>query len=91
MDVASAGELKLALDAGADPLSIGFAGPGKRAAELRQAVASGVLLHVSRRASCNCWPMPRRTGPARTRRCASTPTLSCAAPACTWAAALPFG
>jgi len=46
MDVASAGELKLALDAGADPLSIGFAGPGKRAAELRQAVASGVLLHV---------------------------------------------
>lgn len=46
MDVASAGELKLALDAGADPLSIGFAGPGKRAGELRQAVASGVLLHV---------------------------------------------
>lgn len=46
MDVASAGELKLALDAGADPQSIGFAGPGKRAAELRQAVASGVLLHV---------------------------------------------
>jgi len=42
MDVASAGELKLALDAGA----IGFAGPGKRDAELRQAVAAGVLLHV---------------------------------------------
>ncbi len=46
MDVASAGELKLALDAGADAASIGFAGPGKREAELRQAVASGVLLHV---------------------------------------------
>lgn len=46
MDVASAGELKLALDAGADPQNIGFAGPGKRAAELRQAVAAGVLLHV---------------------------------------------
>lgn len=46
MDVASAGELKLALDAGADAQSIGFAGPGKRDAELRQAVASGVLLHV---------------------------------------------
>ena len=46
MDVASAGELKLALDAGADPQSIGFAGPGKRDAELRQAVAAGVLLHV---------------------------------------------
>jgi len=46
MDVASAGELRVALDAGADPQGIGFAGPGKRAAELRQAVASGVLLHV---------------------------------------------
>ncbi|WP_026435361.1 pyridoxal-dependent decarboxylase, exosortase A system-associated [Acidovorax sp. JHL-9] len=46
MDVASAGELKLALDAGADVRSIGFAGPGKRDAELRQAVAAGVLLHV---------------------------------------------
>lgn len=46
MDVASAGELKLALDAGADPRTIGFAGPGKRGAELRQAVAAGVLLHA---------------------------------------------
>ncbi len=46
MDVASAGELKLALDAGADPQHIGFAGPGKRTAELHQAVAAGVLLHV---------------------------------------------
>lgn len=46
VDVASAGELKIALDAGADVQSIGFAGPGKRDAELRQAVASGVLLHV---------------------------------------------
>ena len=46
VDVASAGELKLALDAGADARCIGFAGPGKREAELRQAVASGVLLHV---------------------------------------------
>ena len=46
MDVASGGELKLALDAGAHPQHIGFAGPGKRKAELHQAVASGVLLHV---------------------------------------------
>lgn len=46
MDVASGGELKLALDAGAAPATIGFAGPGKREAELRQAVAAGVLLHV---------------------------------------------
>jgi diaminopimelate decarboxylase len=46
LDVASAGELKTALDAGADPAHISFAGPGKRTAELRQAVAAGVLVHV---------------------------------------------
>jgi diaminopimelate decarboxylase len=46
IDVASAGELKVALDAGADPREISFAGPGKRDAELRQAVASRVLINV---------------------------------------------
>ena len=46
IDVASAGELKVALDAGADPREISFAGPGKREAELRQAVASRVLVNV---------------------------------------------
>jgi diaminopimelate decarboxylase len=46
IDVASAGELKVALDAGADPAEISFAGPGKRDAELRQAVAAGVLVNV---------------------------------------------
>ena len=46
IDVASAGELKVALDAGANPLEISFAGPGKRDAELRQAVASRVLINI---------------------------------------------
>ena len=46
IDVASAGELKVALDAGADPAEISFAGPGKRDAELWQAVAAGVLVNV---------------------------------------------
>lgn len=46
IDVASAGELKVALDAGADPAEISFAGPGKRDAELVQAVASRVLVNV---------------------------------------------
>jgi diaminopimelate decarboxylase len=46
IDVASAGELKVALDAGADPAEISFAGPGKRDIELRQAVAAGVLINV---------------------------------------------
>jgi diaminopimelate decarboxylase len=46
IDVASAGELKVALDAGANPAEISFAGPGKRDTELRQAVASRVLVNV---------------------------------------------
>lgn len=46
IDVASAGELKIALDAGTDPRCISFAGPGKRDAELRQAVAAGILINV---------------------------------------------
>jgi diaminopimelate decarboxylase len=46
IDVASAGELKVALDAGARPAEISFAGPGKRDVELRQAVAAGVLVNV---------------------------------------------
>ena len=46
IDVASAGELKVALDAGANPAEISFAGPGKRDPELFQAVAAGVLVNV---------------------------------------------
>ena len=46
IDVASSGELKVALDAGADAREISFAGPGKRESELRQAVASRVLVNV---------------------------------------------
>lgn len=46
IDVASAGELKVALDSGANPHEISFAGPGKRQAELRQAVAAGVLINL---------------------------------------------
>ena len=46
IDVASAGELKVALDAGADPREISFAGPGKREIELRQAIAARVLVNV---------------------------------------------
>jgi diaminopimelate decarboxylase len=46
LDVASAGELKVALDAGVCPREISFAGPGKRASELRQAVAARVLINL---------------------------------------------
>jgi diaminopimelate decarboxylase len=46
IDIASAGELKIALDAGANPRDISFAGPGKRRSELSQAVAAGVLINL---------------------------------------------
>lgn len=46
LDVASAGELRLALDAGTAPEHISFAGPGKSEAELEQAVAAGILVNL---------------------------------------------
>ena len=46
LDVASAGEMQVALNAGMQAQDISFAGPGKRDAELAQAVAAGVLLNV---------------------------------------------
>ena len=46
IDVASGGELKIALDSGADPHEISFAGPGKSGKELRQATAAGILINI---------------------------------------------
>ena len=46
LDVASAGEMQVALNAGMQPQDISFAGPGKGDAELAAAVAAGVLLNV---------------------------------------------
>jgi len=46
LDVASAGELAVALNAGCPPRDISFAGPGKSRTELEQAVAAGVLVNV---------------------------------------------
>lgn len=46
LDVASGGELRVALDAGMTPARISFAGPGKSEGELRQALAAGVLINV---------------------------------------------
>lgn len=45
-DVASAGEMMIALDSGMDPAAIAFAGPGKTDAELRQAIAGGLLVVI---------------------------------------------
>lgn len=46
LDVASAGELQVALAAGGDPARISFAGPGKRDRELALAIDAGVLLNI---------------------------------------------
>jgi diaminopimelate decarboxylase len=45
-DVASGGELKVALDSGMAAAHVSFAGPGKSELELAQAVAAGILVNV---------------------------------------------
>lgn len=46
VDIASAGELKVALEAGARPDSISFAGPGKSDADLHAALAAGIVVNL---------------------------------------------
>jgi len=46
LDVASAGELRVAMDTGIDPLNISFAGPGKMDWELKQAISAGATLNL---------------------------------------------
>ena len=43
-DVASAGEMKVALDTALPPTNVSFAGPGKTPGELSQAIAAGVTV-----------------------------------------------
>jgi len=46
LDVASGGELELALNAGGAPSQISFAGPGKRDAEIKQAIEHGATINL---------------------------------------------
>ncbi|WP_321528175.1 pyridoxal-dependent decarboxylase, exosortase A system-associated [Sedimenticola selenatireducens] len=46
LDVASLGEMKIALDTGVSPGNISFAGPGKTDKELTAAVAAGVIINM---------------------------------------------
>ena len=46
IDVASAGEAQIALDAGMDARRISFAGPGKRDRELAMAIEAGITLNL---------------------------------------------
>jgi len=45
-DLASSGEMKVALDSTMPATQISFAGPGKRLAELQQAIAAGVTINL---------------------------------------------
>ena len=46
LDVASAGELAVALAAGANPATVSFAGPGKTHTDLEQALLAGVTVNI---------------------------------------------
>lgn len=46
LDVASAGEMQVALDAGAAPDLVSFAGPGKTDSELTRAAAAGITINI---------------------------------------------
>ena len=88
IDVASAGEMAVALDTGMPAERISFAGPGKTAAELRRAVAAGIVVELE---SVDRGPpgargrqRPRASG--RASRSASTRTSPSRARACGWAA-----
>lgn len=52
-DIASGGELALALETGVDPSRISFAGPGKRNEELTAAIARGVTLNAESEGEVN--------------------------------------
>ena len=53
IDIASGGELRMALDAGAAPEKISFAGPGKRDEELEQAIHAGVTINIESPSECD--------------------------------------
>lgn len=46
LDVASGGELEVALRTGVSPTDVSFAGPGKRDTELRDAVSAGITINM---------------------------------------------
>ena len=53
IDIASGGELRMALEAEAAPEKISFAGPGKRDDELRQAIEAGVTINIESPGECD--------------------------------------
>jgi diaminopimelate decarboxylase len=66
IDIASAGELGIALAAGANPEHMSFAGPGKRLEEIDAALAAGILLNLESQTE-----LERVRARASTLRCAA--------------------
>jgi diaminopimelate decarboxylase len=63
LDVASAGELRVAIEAGADPTTVSFAGPGKTDAELEQAAAADITVNIESERELRCLAaIGQRTG-----------------------------
>ena len=67
LDVASATEMQVALDAGADPGTVSFAGPGKTDAELARAAAAGITVNVESEREVEVLGRIGATAPSRPR------------------------
>ena len=88
-DVASAGEMRVALDTPMPADRVSFAGPGKTPAELSQAVAAGVTIELESETEATRVVGDRRAArrSGRASPCASIPTSRSRARGCGWAAA----
>ena len=53
LDVASKGEIEIALNSGMDPINVTFAGPGKRKLELDYAIRNGVTINLESKNELN--------------------------------------
>jgi diaminopimelate decarboxylase len=53
LDVASSGEMRVALDTGVAPKLISFAGPGKTGTEIAQAAAAGIVVNLESEGEMN--------------------------------------
>ena len=79
-DIASGGELEMALAAGLPAAKISFAGPGKRDDELATATSAGVTLNLESEAEAHrALAIAEREGKRRASPSASIPTSNCAA------------
>ena len=68
LDIASAGELEVALKSGCNPKDMSFAGPGKKPFELEAAIAAGIAINVE--SPLELERIGEHSGPTRPPGCA---------------------